>query len=84
MSRLIRPVVLAALLITSIHLRKTRDTFLEKKLCHAQKVAVEEGAATAVPLALSLPLKGVLALSPEEVNVGLELQLEDVILVDAV
>lgn len=34
--------------------------------------------------ALSLPLKGVLALSPEEVNVGLELQLENVVLVDAV
>lgn len=49
-----------------------------RKNCHAQKEAVEEGAA------LSLPLKGVLALSPEEVNVGLELQLEDVVLVDAV
>lgn len=81
MSRLIRPVVLAALLITSIHLRKTHDTFSQNN-CHAQKEAVEEGAAMAA--AFSLPLKGVLALSPEEVNVGLELQLEDVVLVDAV
>lgn len=31
-----------------------------------------------------LPLKRVLALSPEEVDVGLELELEDVLLVDAV
>lgn len=34
--------------------------------------------------AAGLPLKGVLALSPEEVDVGLELELEDVLLVDAV
>lgn len=44
---------------------------------------MEDRAAMAAA-ALSLPLKGVLALSSEEVNVGLELQLEDVVLVDAV
>ncbi len=31
-----------------------------------------------------VPFKGVLAFCPEEVNMGLELQLEDVLLVDAV
>lgn len=31
-----------------------------------------------------LPLKGVFALSPEEIHVGLELQLEDIILLNAV
>lgn len=31
-----------------------------------------------------IPFKGVLAFCPEEVNVGLELQFEDVLLVDAV
>lgn len=31
-----------------------------------------------------LPLKSVLALRPEEVDVGLELQLEDILFVDAV
>lgn len=31
-----------------------------------------------------IPLKGVLALCPEEVNMGLELQFEDILLVNAV
>jgi len=36
------------------------------------------------PSLVCVPFEGVLALRPEEVNVGLELQLEDVLLVDAV
>lgn len=36
------------------------------------------------PATIRVPFEGVLALRPEEVDVGLELQLEDVLLVDAV
>lgn len=74
MSRLIRPVLLAALLITSIHLRRGFNVFFK----------CSQGARSARSASASSPLKGVLALGPEEVDVGLELQLEDVVLVDAV
>ncbi len=83
-SRLIRPVVLAALLITSIHLRrdKAADADLKLPLCDLKAVKC---ALVFCELGTSLlPFKRVLAFCPEEVNMGLELQFEDVLLVDAV
>lgn len=87
MSRLTRPVVLAALLITSIHLRKTRqdktaDTVL-KLLLHDFK-AVRCAAIFWDFETRGIPFKRVLAFCPEKVNMGLKLQFEDVLLVDAV
>lgn len=79
MSRLIRPAVLAALLITSIHLWR-QDAVL-RWLVHDFKKGVTM---FRVLETSQIPFKGVLAFSPEEVNMGLELQFEDVLLVDAV
>lgn len=46
--------------------------------------AVGSGGMNYIQVNALVPLEGVLALCPEEVNMGLELQFEDVLLVNAV
>lgn len=85
MSRLIRPVVLAALLITSIHLwREDSRQELYNMISYGGGQCSGNRGINYKQVSLLVPFKGVLALCSEKVNMGLELQFEDVLLVNAV
>lgn len=63
---------------------KTRQHTFLKLLLHDIKRAAEGSTMLWLSETSCIPFKGVLAFCPEEVNMGLELQFEDVLLVDAV